>query len=250
MDQNARVTGKNVIVSGRNAVVGTSLEELYSYDQALNWATVFDAAYKLDITSSSTSDTNSAGTGARKVHIVGLDANFKPLEEEVALNGQTIVTTANSFRRVFQAEVTLTGTGLTNAGDIHIVKTGTGGTYTTGVPGTLTSAVVKILIGWGNAGTGMYTVPAGRTAKLKGINFSCRGQACTFQIASQKLADATDNCLHTDVPIEVNVNTPVWWECENMGLQLCWGEKTDIRMRALAAGASGIATGTMILELV
>lgn len=334
-DQTARIVGRDVIVSGRNGTVGTSLEELYPYDQALNWATVLAAAAKLDLTSSSAADTYwvskgtatmtianpcvvtlsshalitgdhvkftttgalptgltasttyyaiyvdantfklattranavagtaiettgtqsgthtlfGPGTGTLVVQVSGLDANFNLITEDVQMNGQTIVTTAKSFRRVFGLECTESGTGLVNAGDIHCVKTGTGGTYTTGVPGTLTSAICKVLTGWGNAGTGMYTVPAGKTATLRGINFSCRGQACTFQIASQKLADYSDNSLHTDVPIEVNVNTPVWWEAENMGLKITWYEKTDIRIRALAAGASGIASGSLILTV-
>lgn len=203
-----------------------------------------------------TSDTQSGthtlfipGTGANVAEVVGIDDNFAIISEEIKLNGQTIVTSSKSFRRVFNIECTECGTGLVNAGDVHCVKTGTGGTYTTGAPGTLTYAFCKVLTGWGNAGTGMFTVPAGKTATLKGTNMSCRGQACTFQIASQRLADYTDNSLHVDVPIEININTPVWWEADNMGLKISWGEKTDIRLRALAAAASGIASASLVLTV-
>ena len=249
MDIMARFIGRDVEVWGRNAVVGNSaFEELYAYDQALSWPAILASAAKLDITSSNAADA-AAGTGARKLLVFGLDANYNILSEEVTLNGQTIVTTAASFLRVFGAEVTACGSGLVNAGDIHIVKTGTGGTYTTGVPGTLTSAICKVLIGYGASGNGLFTVPAGKTARLKGLLLTARAQACTFQIASQRLTDATDNSLHVDFPVEVAVNSTSYISAEEIGMKHSWGEKTDIRLRVIAAAASGIATGMMLLEV-
>lgn len=248
MDIAERVTGRQVAVWGRNATVGTSFEELYAYDQVLNWPSVLAAAAKMDVSSSSTSDT-AAGTGAQKMVIFGLDANYNILTEEVTMNGQTIVQTAGSFLRVFGAEVTRSGTGLVNAGDIHIVKTGTGGSYTAGVPGTLTSAICKVLIGFGVSENGMYTVPAGKTARLKGLLLTARAQPCTFQVASQKLANANDNCLHTDFPVEVAVNSTSYVSCKELDMVYEWKEKTDIRLRVLAAAASGICTGMMNLEV-
>jgi hypothetical protein len=188
-------------------------------------------------------------TGCRKIVIFGLDGNYAPISEEVSLNGQTIVTTAKSFLRVFGASCSNVGTSLVNLGDIHMVKTGTGGTYTTGAPGTLTSAICKILVGYGTSGNGMYTVPAGKTARLKGLILSCRGQACTFMLVSQRLNDVLDNSLHTDFFAEVNVSLPMVISAEELGMNYSWGEKTDIRMRAVAAAASGIASVMMILEV-
>jgi hypothetical protein len=189
------------------------------------------------------------GTGANSLLVFGVDGNFNIQWEELALNGQTIATTAKSYLRVFGAEVTRSGSGLTNAGNIHMVKTGTGGTYTAGVPGTLTSAICLILLGWGTSGNGMFTVPAGRTATLKGLILNARGQACTFWLMSQRLADTEDNTLHTEFPVEVTVSNGVYIPASDLGLKMSWGEKTDIRLRVFAAAASGIATGTIILEV-
>jgi len=336
MDIAARAIGRNVEIWGRNAIVGTALEELYAYDQPLSWPVILAAAAKLDVTSTSTADQASVGkgtatmtvanpavvtlnshalitgdevkfttdgalptglvaskiyyavvinantfslcptladavagtnkivttgtqsgthtlfgplTGARKVVVFGLDSNYRILTEEVSLNGQTIVTTANAFLRVFGAEVTNCGSGLVNAGDIHMVKTGTGGTYTTGAPGTLTSAICKVLTGYGSSGNGIYTVPAGKIATLKGLLLTARAQACTFQIATQRFGDLTDNSLHVDFPIEVAVNSTSYISAEQINMKHDWGEKTDIRLRVLAAAASGIASGMMILEV-
>jgi len=190
------------------------------------------------------------GTGANVLQVFGLDGSFNLQYEEVLLNGQTIVTTTKDFLRVFGAEVTRTGSGKVNAGNIHIVKTGTGGTYTAGVPGTLTSALCLVLAGWGSSQNGMYTVPAGRTATLKGLILNARAQACTFWLVSQRLADQEDNSLHVEFPVEVNVTNGVLMTPEQLGVKLSWGEKTDVRLRVFAAAASGIATGTIILEVV
>jgi len=336
MDIMARAIGRNVEIWGRNAIVGTALEELYAYDQPLSWPVILAAAAKLDITSTSANDQASvskgaatmtiaapavvtlnshalitgdevkfttdgalptglvaskiyfarvltvntlslcptladaaAGTnlittsgtqsgthtlfgplsGARKVIVFGIGADYKILTEEVSLNGQTIVTTANSFLRVFGAEVSNCGSGLVNAGDIHMVKTGTGGTYTTGAPGTLTSAICKVLTGYGSSGNGIYTVPAGKIATLKGLLLTARAQACTFQVVSQRFGDLLDNSLHVDFPVEVAVNSTSYISAEQINMKHDWGEKTDIRLRVLAAAASGVASGMMILEV-
>lgn len=44
MDIASRFIGRNVAVWGRNATVGTSLEELYAYDQPLSWPAILPAA--------------------------------------------------------------------------------------------------------------------------------------------------------------------------------------------------------------
>lgn len=189
------------------------------------------------------------GSGANILTVFGLDGNYKILTEDVRLDGQTIVTTTNSFLRVFGAEVIRSGTGLVNAGDIHIVKTGTGGTYTGGVPGTLTSALCKVLAGYGASGNGIFTVPAGKTATLKGLLLTARAQACTFQVACQSFGDPTDNSLHVAFPVEVATNSTSYISASDIGMKVDFKEKTDIRLRVIAAAASGIATGMMILEV-
>jgi hypothetical protein len=191
------------------------------------------------------------GTGANSIMVFGLDGSYNPQWEEIALAGTTPVTTVKSYLRLFGAEVTRSGSGKVNAGNIHIIKTGTAGAYTTpGIPDTLTSALCLVLAGWGSSQNGMYTVPAGKTATLKGLILNARSQACTFWLVSQRLADTEDNSLHIDFPVEVNVTNGVLITPGDLGMKLTYGEKTDIRLRVFAAAASGIATGTIILEVV
>jgi len=66
------------------------------------------------VSSSDANDTN-GGTGANKVRVFGLDADYALIEEEVELAGQTQVATSLSYLRIYRAYVTLAGSGGTAA---------------------------------------------------------------------------------------------------------------------------------------
>lgn len=236
--------GNDVTVWGRNAIIGTAFEELYAYDQAMDWATQFPTAAALDIGSSSVADVMTSGTGAWQVRVTGMDDNFKIVTETINLNGQTKLTGSVLFRRVFGADVIAAGTGLVNAGDIHIVRTGTGGTWASGVPPTLTSAACKILIGWGASWNGMFTTPAGMRYDLKALLGACRAQACTLIVEELELGAASKSkrvvwCADLQ---------PSSWQYDLEKFKISFNEKTDVRLRILAAAASGIAHCQMVLK--
>lgn len=247
MKLSSLVSSRRPIVWGRNAAVGTSREELYGYDQALSWPSILAAAAAVDVSSSSTDD-DAEGTGALTVEVFGLDGNYAFQTETLTLNGQTAVTGTKTFLRIFGAQVLTAGSGGVNAGDIHIVKTGTGGSYTSGVPGTLTSALCKILAGAGASWNGIYTVPADGAVMLEKLVLTCRAQASTLILAYQALADED---IYTELfTFELPAGGVVTLQYpESLGLVM-FEEKTDIRLRALAAGASAIASAGMFLRRV
>jgi hypothetical protein len=115
------------------------------------------AASVLTISSSSANDASPSGTGAQTVQIQGLDANYAPVSETVALNGQTAVNTTNSYIRVNKITVLTAGTGGTSAGNIYA---GTG-TVTSGVPAVVVNQTGLLA---NETESGFYTVPAGYTA--------------------------------------------------------------------------------------
>jgi hypothetical protein len=84
------------------------------------------------------------------VSIVGLGAGYVEQTELITLNGQTPVTTANSYLRV-NGMSALTGTV---AGSIYLGS----GTVTSGVPATV---YARIINGNNRTEMGLYTVPAG-----------------------------------------------------------------------------------------
>jgi hypothetical protein len=102
------------------------------------------SAAQLVLVSDSASDTS-----ALSVQIQGLDANFAPLNETIAMNGTSNVTTVNSF---FRINLITTTNGL-NVGNI------------TAKIGATTYA--KINAGIGQTQMSIYTVPAGYTFYLK-----------------------------------------------------------------------------------
>lgn len=109
----------------------------------------------LKISSSSANDT-AAGTGARTVHISGVDDNFNEVGETVTLNGQTAVNTVNSYRYVNYFYVVTVGSGGHNDGNINV---GTG-TVTAGVPAVLYDIIAA---GYNQRTTAHFCVPAGYT---------------------------------------------------------------------------------------
>lgn len=84
------------------------------------------AASTLSIKSTSVNDT-SAGTGAQKITVVGLDTNRLEISETVIMNGTTDVVTSQLFLRVNMMFVPENSVGSleTNDGDITLWETGT-----------------------------------------------------------------------------------------------------------------------------
>lgn len=177
IDFGSNFWGKTVKLRARNPNLGSS-EVLFNswVNSTVRWASLFDAEYALDITSSSANDA-AAGTGARTATIYGLDKDWNPQTESITLNGQTIVTTTKKYLRVFEIVIDTIGSGLKNAGDIYVVKTGTGGSYTGGVPGTLTGATIKLLVGESFGLSGMWTAPRGTIYRLDYLILSARSSA-------------------------------------------------------------------------
>lgn len=169
---------------GRNDNLGASEICLNELGVLVDWATVFAADHALDITSSSANDDGAPlGTGAQTIEIYGLDKDWNFQKETIILNGTTIVTTAKKWRRVFEIVVQTAGTLKKNAGDIYVVKTGTGGSYTTpGVPGTLTSGVLKAMAGDNYGLSGLWTIPRGKCYNLASLAITSRGNTGTVKL--------------------------------------------------------------------
>jgi hypothetical protein len=96
---------------GRNTAVSTVKEDIWWAGGVLVWPT---AEATVSVVSSDAAD-DIAGTGARTVHIHGLDANFNLIEEDLNLDGLTPVVSVNSYYRINSAEITAWGAGATKA---------------------------------------------------------------------------------------------------------------------------------------
>lgn len=120
----------------------------------------------IDIVSTSADDTL-LGIGARIVFLQGLDSNYNEISELVEMSGLSIVTTSQSFLRLFRVIVVTSGTnspiGNSNLGDITFTSTDT------------TTLQAKVLIGNGQTLMAVFTVPAGKTGFVTGIGANAPG---------------------------------------------------------------------------
>jgi len=116
---------------GYNADIDIGTEIVASFGGTF---TILTSASTLTIVSSSIADDGSpAGTGANTILITGIDANYVAQSETVTLNGTSNVVTATTWLGINRAQVTLSGSGQTNAGTITITAT-TGGSTQGQIP--------------------------------------------------------------------------------------------------------------------
>lgn len=246
MNLQERFFGARPVLFGRAPTAGTALVNVSEYVQLVDLGAVFPTAFALDVTSANAADT-AAGTGARTLEIVGLDFDGNPLSEIVTLNGNTIVTTSKAFWRVFGAQCLTFGSGRRNAGNIHIVKTGTGGTYTAGVPGTLTSAMVQILALENLGLSGFFTAPRGQQYRL-----ACWRQGSRVQVGKHMIFKAAERIVPAMPPTLVHVfDSPVGVAVPiEEACNVYLNELEDIYFRCLMGAASGVTSFNAALQKV
>jgi hypothetical protein len=103
---------------------------------------------------SGSADDAAAGTGARTVRVIGLDANYVTQAETVTLNGVTPVNTTGSYVIIHRMYVITAGSGGVNAGNI------------TATAATDTTVTAQITTGKNQTLMAIYPVPASKTAYM------------------------------------------------------------------------------------
>lgn len=147
---------------GYSGSVETTEEQIW--DGATPY-TYLGAATALKISSDDTDD-DDGGTGARTVQIYGCDGDYEEVNEVVTLDGQTAVTTTNTYLRVWRMIVRSAGSQGVNDGKIYA---GTG-TVTGGVPANIYAQISDTR---NQTLMAIYTVPVGKTALLNTVRYTC-----------------------------------------------------------------------------
>lgn len=160
---------------GQNLNATTTEQDVWGQGGVMSF---LQAAETMDVVSSDTVNDISTGANARVVTVIGLDANFNVIEEDVTLLA-TPVTTIASFIRVYRMKVKEVGTyGATNLGSITATAT------------TATTIQCNISIGDSQSGTTHYTVPTGYTAFILRISLTVdAAQSCDFHLLVRDDAD-------------------------------------------------------------
>ena len=101
-----------------------------------------------------------ASDNGKKITIVGLDADYNAQSEEITVSSAGLVTSTNSYIRLFRAYVS---EGISNVADIDIEKSSV--------------IVLRINANQGQTLMAIYTVPSGYTAYLMQLTATCEGSA-------------------------------------------------------------------------
>jgi len=151
---------------GHRDSVSTSVDEIIQSNATVYTGLITAARAVRVKAGGDANDTNSSGTGARKIIAQGLDDSYVEAEEEITLKGALVSDpTSTLFTRIYRSWVhpsgtyhTGNGTAGANVGAIEIENTDGVG-------------MAHIRAGEGQTQMALYSVPAGKTAYVYAIRF-------------------------------------------------------------------------------
>lgn len=226
---------RSVTVFGFNGDIDSSPETVWPGGGLLPFP---GSATQMSVSSSSADDA-SGGTGARSVYISGLDADYNEVSEAVTLNGQTAVTTANSYVHINDAYVATAGSGNSAAGSIYI---GTG-IVTAGIPATVYDIVAY---DYNKRVTGSYTIPAGYTGYLAQGLFSTGQSGGSNAVTGRLMARGTNNIRLTSAIVTLNNGSADY----SFEYPVVIPEKTTVEAQAFGASENNSCSSMFIILLV
>jgi len=226
---------RSVVVFGYNPDVDSTPETIWPGGGLLPFPA---AAIQMKVSSANANDTAN-GTGARTVFIGGLDGNHNEISETVTMNGQTAVTTVNSYLHINSAYVATAGSLNGAAGNIYI---GTG-TVTAGVPATIYDIVAY---DYNNRITGSFTIPAGYTGYLAQGLFST-GQAGGSNAVTGRLMTRGTNDIRLTAAVTTLNNGTADYAFE---YPVAIPEKTTVEAQGFGSSENNACSSMFILVLV
>lgn len=226
---------QSITIFGYNGDVDTSIETVWPYGGILQFPA---AALQLSVSSNNANDT-AVGTGARTVFLSGLNENHNTISETVVLNGQTAVTTVNSYLHVNQCYVATAGSLNSAAGTIYF---GTG-VVTLGVPATVYDVIEY---DYNARVTGSYTIPAGYTGYVSQGLFSSGQSSGSGPVTGRLMTRGTDNIRRTAAIVTIN-NGAADYVFE---YPVVVPEKTTVEAQALGANNNNACSSMFILVII
>lgn len=211
---------------GHNDDVAATAETLWSSGGLYPWPTTAEV---LKVSSSDANDDGApVDAGARTLQLYGLDANYALQDEIITLNGQTAVATDNSYLRVYRAVVLTAGASLGNEGTISIKNNADAVTLLTIEP--LKNQSLAAL----------FTIPAGNTGYLASwYAATSSNKVVEVEVYIKPFGEVFQVKTH----VEIN-QTPYK---DNWEFPDSIPAKSDIEVRATAAGGGGAVSGGFTL---
>lgn len=220
--------GLAVYKFGYNSEISTTEEVVWDGGNVYSYISTAAAAV---VVSSDAAD-DASGTGAQKIKIEGLDANYAPQTVEVTMDGTTNVTTTETWIAINRMYVTEAGSGEVNAGNITATVGGTTRSQITADRGQTLQAV--------------YTVPAGYTAYVTEYMVTSGATSSNKYLEARLIERSNDGVRRTKSVITLN-NT---LDIVPFGVATKVNEKHSIEVRAkTSSGTDAVsATFTILLE--
>ena len=196
------------------------------------------AKVAMTISSSSTDDVATTGTGAWTVTVIGLDEDWNEVTQTVSMNGQSGVSIPTALIRVFRAFVATSGTGGINAGDIWVGFS----TITAGVPATKYAGILATV---GQTLMSIYSIPAtatggGTIVSWYGSIGAVQSAFATIALQVREFGGAWATKRMASIAEGGQLHEDLTWLSEDGarigGVSI--GPKADIRIRALSCGTS------------
>lgn len=214
---------RSAIAAGVQSLIWEGTNAQYTY---------LTSAEQLKVSSSSVQD-DPTGTGIFTLTILGLDANYDEISETITMDGTSVVTTVNSYIRIFRAYGATCGTSLTNVGNITITNNAG------------TNQLVYIPAGDGQTLMTLWTVPNGKRLFITGISTSTdTNKGAKFSLFTRPLDGGT---LY---PWRIRYRSYLFSGSDNFPFMIPFEipEKTDIEIRFTTPASAGTTSGGATFE--
>jgi len=220
----------------RNQIMGHQVVSIFGYQSAVTTTSIpvweNAAAYVYPTTASTLTlvSTSASDDTSAKILISGLDANFNPISETLAMNGTTGVTTVNSYFRINSMIMVSPGTGQnTNIGTITLKQT--------------TNTLSQINAGVGKSQSTVYTVPAGYSFYLDVAEVNTSNSYTSSTIVTYKV-QAINNVTGVKLSVLQQPFVSIY-TINRSSDPFIYTEKTDIQWQ-LSTSTGSIAAGVVI----
>jgi hypothetical protein len=221
----------------RGQIMGHQTLSLFGYQAAVGntsipvWENASAYTYPTSATTMTVVSTSASDDTTAKILISGLDANFAPISETIALNGVTGVTTVNSYLRINSLLMTSPGTSqTTNVGTITVKQS--------------SNTLAQINIGVGKSQSTIYTVPAGYTFYLDLAEVNTSNSYTSSNIVTYKV-----QIINNTTGVKLNVLQQPFvsiYTASRASDPFAYTEKTDIQWQLVTSTATTIAAGVII----
>jgi len=221
----------------RNQIMGHQTLSLFGYQAAIGntsipvWENATTYTYPTSATTMTVVSTSASDDTNAKILISGLDANFAPISETIALNGTSGVTTVNSYLRINSLLMTSTGTSQsTNVGVITVKQS--------------SNIVAQINAGIGKSQSTIYTVPAGYSFYLDLAEVNTSNSYTSSNIITYKV-----QAINNVTGVKLNVLQQPFvsiYTANRSSDPFLYTEKTDIQWQLVTSTATTVAAGVII----